>query len=429
MVGVTVDVTTSRETEAALRRLSNELEVRVHQEIAARESAQMRAAQAERLQALGQLAGGIAHDFNNVLQAVMGALRMLEKRREDAEGFHRLREIANGAIERGISITRRLLALGGRGELKSEMLDASAVLRDLQEVLTHTLGASIDIMIRLEPGLYPAVADRGQLEAVLVNLATNGRDAMPNGGQLILSAARDNVSVADATHPAVLKPGRYVRLKVADTGTGMELATLIRAREPFFTTKKAGSGTGLGLAMAHSFAEQSGGALSIESQPGNGTSVTLWLPEAAPAMIFDEQRSRDQPAAGPHPPTGAARILLVDDEVIIRTFLAQYLEERGYELRVAATGAEALAIAGTEKVDAVITDLSMPGIDGLTVIRRVQELYPGTPAVLLTGYAGDETALALKGAMSGTFSLLLKPVTEDQLLDRISTLLSARSEV
>jgi PAS domain S-box-containing protein len=426
MVGVTADVTTSRETEAALRRLSNELEARVHQEIAAREAAQVRATQAERLQALGQLAGGIAHDFNNVLQAVMGALRLIERRRNDADGVRHLAQLANGAIERGISITRRLLALGGRGELKSEALDASAVLRDLQEILSHTLGAGIDILVSLEPGLYPALADRGQLEAVLVNLATNARDAMPDGGQLILSAARDNASVSDTSHPPSLAPGRYVRLTVADTGVGMDSTTIARAREPFFTTKRTGSGTGLGLAIAHSFAEQSGGALHIESQPGGGTTVTLWLPEAMPIQAGDSARPSDKKISAPG---GSARILLVDDEIMIRTFLAKNLEDRGYDVMVAATGAEALAIAAAEKVDALVTDLSMPGIDGLAVIRGVQELHPGSPAVLLTGYAGDETALALKGAMSGTFSLLLKPVTEIQLLDRISTLLARRTEV
>ena len=428
MVGVTADVTTSRETEAALRRLSGELEARVHEEIAAREAAQIRAAQAERLQALGQLAGGIAHDFNNVLQAVMGALQLIERKRNDADGVRHLTQIASGAVERGISITRRLLALGGRGDLKSESLDTSAVLRDLQEILSHTLGAGIDILIRLEPGLYPALADKGQLEAVLVNLATNARDAMPNGGQLIFSVARDSVMHAGGGHPLTLAPGRYVRVKVADTGVGMDAATLARAREPFFTTKKSGSGTGLGLAMAHSFAEHSQGGLTIESQPGRGTTVTLWLPEAVPTRSSADPEIVDIEMAPEAAIGESARILVVDDEIIIRTFLAKSLEDRGYEVLVAATGVEALAVAAVERVDAVITDLSMPGIDGLEVIRGVQAIHPGAPAVLLTGYAGDETALALKGAMGGTFSLLLKPVTEIQLLSRISTLLAAKEQ-
>jgi CheY-like chemotaxis protein len=358
----------------------------------------------------------------------MGALRLIDRKRFDAEGIRHLTQIAGGAIERGISITRRLLALGGRGDLKSEALDPAAVLNDLREVLTHTLGAGIDILVNLEPGLRPALADRGQLETVLVNLATNARDAMPDGGQLVLSAARDVVQFSDASHPPALSPGRYVRLKVVDSGVGMDAATIARAREPFFTTKKTGSGTGLGLAMAHSFAEQSGGTLSIESQPGLGTTITVWLPEALSTEAADDARAPED-----DPPFGdmagrSARILLVDDEVIIRTFLAKNLEDRGYDVMVAATGEEALSIAAVEKVDALVTDLSMPGIDGLAVIRGVRTLHPGAPAVLLTGYAGGETALALRGPMSGTFSLLLKPVTEIQLLDRISTLLAARPE-
>jgi PAS domain S-box-containing protein len=419
-IGVIQDITARKEIELALRGLTETLEARVREEIAARETAQARAAQAERLQALGQLAGGIAHDFNNVLQAVMGALRLIERRPEDEEGVRRLAQLASGAVERGTSITRRLLTLGQRGELAAEPVDVAELLHELGEILTHTLGATIEVRLHLGPELRPLLADRGQLETVLVNLATNGRDAMPNGGALTLSAAPETVT---APHPARLASGHYVRLTVTDAGEGMDAATLARAREPFFTTKRPGSGTGLGLAMAQGFAEQSGGALAVESAVGRGTTVTLWLPEAA------ADRSAVSTTAALSGPAADARILLVDDEAVIREVLARQLEDAGFEVLVAASGSEALALAETMTVDAVVTDLSMSGVDGLSVIRGLQARSPGLPAVLLTGYAGDETALALSGAMSGTFSLLRKPVSEVQLLDRLNALLAARRAV
>jgi PAS domain S-box-containing protein len=426
-VGVIQDITERKEIEIALRGLTETLEARVREEIAARESAQARAAQAERLQALGQLAGGIAHDFNNVLQAVMGALRLIERRPMDQEGIRHLAQLAGGAVERGTSITRRLLTLGQRGELTAEKLDVSELLHELVEVLTHTLGTTIEVKLQMEPDLRPLLADRGQLETVLVNLATNARDAMPNGGELVLSAEAETVAPRSPSQTG-LATGRYIRLTVGDAGVGMDAATLARAREPFFTTKRSSSGTGLGLAMAQGFAEQSGGALAIESEPGVGTTVRLWLPEAG----FEENvratasNTTSSPGGEARP---TARVLLVDDEAMIREVLAQQLAEAGFDVLTAASGGEALAVTENQGVDAVITDLSMPGVDGLAVIRGMQTRFPGLPAILLTGYAGDETALALSGAMSGAFSLMRKPVTEVQLLDRLRALLAARPRV
>jgi CheY-like chemotaxis protein len=315
-------------------------------------------------------------------------------------------------------------------------IDVAELLHELGEILSHTLGAAVDVRLRLQAGLAPLLADRGQLEAVLVNLATNARDAMPDGGELTLSADHETVAAGAGPVPVGLAPGRYIRLTVADAGVGMDAATLARAREPFFTTKQSGAGTGLGLAMAQAFAEQSGGALVIESQPGIGTTVTLWLPEAVPdaapeaaTAMAAAVRSAARQTAPEREPAAPARILLVDDEAMIREVLARQLAEAGFEVLSAASGAEALVLAETTHVDAVITDLSMAGVDGLGVIRGLQARSPGLPAVLLTGYAGDETALALSGALSGTFSLLRKPVTEVQLLDRVRALLAARPEV
>jgi len=429
MVGLNMDVTASRETELALRRLSGELEARVREEVAAREAAQNRAAHAERMQALGQLAGGIAHDFNNVLQGIMGAATLIERRPADEAGVRRLARLAIEASERGASTTRRLLAFGRRGDLRAEVFDVNGLLVGLREILCHTLGAGNDVRVSAGPNLPALLADRGQLETALVNLATNARDAMPGGGRLTLSAEGEVIAEGDRTHPAGLASGRYVRLTVADTGAGMDAATLARAAEPFFTTKGLGAGTGLGLAMAKGFAEQSGGGLGIESSPGRGTTITLWLPAA------DSDGAQDTmvPTAAlglAKTATTHSRILVVDDEALVREVLAEQLEDSGYSVLVAANGTEALALlAAGEAVDALVTDLSMPGMDGLAVIRAAQERRPGLPAVLLTGYAGDGAALAVGGAISGAFSLLRKPVTGVQLVDRVRALLVARIDV
>nr|WP_294560243.1 PAS domain-containing protein [uncultured Rhodopila sp.] len=432
IVGVSSDITRLKDAEAELRVFSAGLEHRVREEVAAREAAQMRAAHAERMQALGQLAGGIAHDFNNVLQAVAGAMALIERRPDDQPAIRRLTRLAGEATERGAAITRRLLAFGRRGDLRAEAIDAAVLLPDLREILAHTLGASIDVQVRVESGLQPFVADKSQLETSLINLAANARDAMPRGGTIVLSAACETVSRPTPGHPGGIDPGRYVRLTIEDTGTGMDAATLARATEPFFTTKAVGAGSGLGLSMAKGFAEQSGGGMHIESAPGRGTTVTLWLPKAAEAAAARAAAPR-APAAAAAPAdaeaAGRARVLLVDDEDAVREVLALQLEDCGFSVLAAASGVEVLALlAAGETAEILVTDLSMPGMDGLAVIRAVQERLPGLPALLLTGYAGDGAALALGGAVSGAFSLLRKPVTAATLADRLDSLLAGRAE-
>ena len=420
---------TLRENEAVLRTLTDTLEARVRKEIAARETAQARAAQAERMQALGQLAGGIAHDFNNVLQAVGGAASLIERRPGDENAVRRLARIAMEAAGRGSSVTRRLLAFGRRGDLRAEPLDADALLYGLREIFAHTLGAGIRIDVRVQAGLPPVLADKGQLETALVNLATNARDAMPEGGRLTLAAGTEFVPAADAPHAAGLAPGRYVRFTVTDTGAGMDAATLARAGQPFFTTKDVGVGTGLGLPMAKGFADQSGGALSIRSSPGEGTTVELWLPEAVSDRSLragKSERSATRPSLTVDAVGRPARVLVVDDEVMVRDVLSGQLEDAGYDVLTAVDGASAIGlIEDGEAVDVLVSDLSMPGMNGLAVIRAAQERRPGLPAILLTGYAGDGAALAMGGSVNGAFLLLRKPIPAQDLVDRIQAMLEA----
>jgi signal transduction histidine kinase len=258
-------------TVATIYAVQTEAQAALEKE-AVRRRAVTRLAHAQRLEALGQLAGGVAHDFNNVLQSVQSAARVIERRPEDAANVRRLAQIVAQGAERGKGVTQRLLIFARRGELRSEPVDAAALFVGLREMLAHTLGAGVKLRIETAPGLAPFETDKAQLETVLVNLATNARDAMEGAGTLTFFAA------CDENPDPQLKPGRYMHIAVIDTGCGMAPEILARASEPFFTTKPQGVGTGLGLAMARGFAEQSGGAFKMDSELGRGTSVHLWLP-------------------------------------------------------------------------------------------------------------------------------------------------------
>ena len=436
------EIVTGRvQTDASLRRMTADLTARLREneellerlrtEVAAREDAQARAAHAEQVQALGQLAGGIAHDFNNVLQVVKGAATLIERRPGDGPSVARLARLALEATQRGGSITHRLLAFGRRGDMRAETLDAAGMLDGLREIFVHTLGTSIDVRIEADADIPRLFADKGQFETVLVNLATNARDAMPEGGRLTILATSETVSAEGSAHTAGLAPGRYLRLSVADTGSGMDAVTLARALEPFYTTKPEGIGTGLGLPMARNFTEQCGGALDLDSSPGRGTTVTLWLPEDVSGGSPEPAPATDLAGAaesGTRLATATARVLVVDDEPMLRELLVQNLEDRGYQVLSAGSGAEALAwLDAGEAVDALVTDLSMPGMNGIALIRAAQKLRPTLPAVLLTGFVGDEAALVMGGAISGAYALARKPISTNDLVDRIEALLAAPS--
>jgi PAS domain S-box-containing protein len=418
------DITDRKLIETSLQHLTMELEKRVREEIAAREAAQARAAHAERMQALGQLAGGIAHDLNNVLQAVQGGALLINKRAQGREDIQRLTKMVVEATERGAAVTNRLLSFARRGDLRAEPVNVTELLTELQNILSHTLGTDLVVKVAVPPGLAQLLADKGQLETVLVNLASNARDAMPNGGTLTLSAEAVSTQ-GTGTYPAELAPGHYIRLRLSDTGVGMDKATLARATEPFFTTKSVGKGTGLGLAMARGFAEQSRGALVVESIEGQGTTILLWLPEASGAAQSEARPEivLDGDASG--------HVLLVDDETLVRDTLAEQIEEAGFKVITAANAGDALGYLGAEmNINILVTDLTMPGgMDGLALVREAQARRPGLPAILLTGYAGSGTGteLALSGVIGGRLSLLRKPVSGALLVDHINALLVAQA--
>ncbi|HTZ71526.1 MAG TPA: response regulator, partial [Acetobacteraceae bacterium] len=386
-------------------------------DITERHALETRLAQAQKLQALGGLAGGIAHDFNNILQAVAGAAALMEHRPEDRETIQRLARRTIAAADRGTSITRRLLAFARSDELRVEALQTADVLESLCEVLTYTLSSTISVKLSLAPDLPKLLADRGQLETALVNLGTNARDAMPNGGSLTLAAGAELVADG-AAHPAGLAPGPYVRIDVTDTGCGMDAATLARVVEPFFTTKPPGQGTGLGLALVKGFTEQSGGGMAIESTPDVGTTVRIWLRQAvAETAPLVTTHTGEKGAEATQ-----ARILVVDDDDLVRETMAEQLEGGGFSVVSAASGAEALAAIETAgRPDALVCDLSMPGMNGIDTIKRVRDLLPGLPCFLLTGYAGERAMLETGNA----FTLLRKPMSARALIAEIDAGLAA----
>jgi signal transduction histidine kinase/ActR/RegA family two-component response regulator len=424
-----LDVTEQKQLEDALRDLNATLEARVAAEIAARLRAQEMARHADQMRTLGQLAGGMAHDFNNVLQAISGGARLLSRRLGRPDTAMPLIQLIIDAADRGASITGRLLSFAHRGELRADPVDMPALLRDLSVVLTHTLGSGILVQVRAPPHLPAALIDRQQLETVLINLATNARDAMPHGGQLVIAV--EPVAIAGDGRPEApeagglhgLRPGRYVRVSVTDSGIGMDEATLARVSEPFFTTKPVGRGTGLGLAMARGFADQSGGALHIASVLGEGTVVTLWLPAAdeAPAPAPAEHAAAAAENTRLRRPT---TVLLVDDEALVREVLRAGLEDCGFTVVAAGSGRAALRQLDEDpRIGVMVTDLAMAEMDGITLIGRARARLPSLPIILLTGFA-EASPAAIADSAAGRFDMLRKPASVDQLVAAITSLLS-----
>jgi PAS domain S-box-containing protein len=335
--------------------------------------------QAQKMDAMGQLTGGVAHDFNNLLTPSVGSLDLLQ--RQGLGGAREQRLIA-GAIQsadRAKTLVQRLLAFARRQPLQASAVDVGRLVEGMADLLTSTTGPQVRLVVEIAPNLPLAMADPNQLEMALLNLGVNARDAMPDGGTLRISASGEHIQ-----HPrGDLKRGDYVRLSVADTGVGMDEATLARAVEPFFSTKGIGKGTGLGLSMAHGLAAQLGGALTVQSRLEVGTNVQLWLP------VSDLVINNDDSAAMP---TVAAEVrglaLLVDDEAVVRASTAALLEDLGYQVQEAASAEAAIAlIGGGLRPDLIVTDHLMPGMTGVDLARTLREKAPDLPVLIVSGYA------------------------------------------
>jgi signal transduction histidine kinase len=372
------------ERTAELQRFNEQLELRIEERTRERETAIAQLFEAQKLDTIGQLTGGVAHDFNNLLMAVLGSLSLLEKRLPEDPRSHRLLQNAMQGAQRGAALTQRLLAFSRRQELKPEAVDVPGLVGGMKELLERALGHEVQLHTSFQSGLPAALVDANQLELALLNVALNARDAMPNGGTLMISAAL--MSARDGEAPdALLTSGDYVLITLADDGVGMDEMTLAKATEPFFTTKGPGKGTGLGLSMVHGLAAQSGGVLRIESKPNAGTVLELWLPKAQTPAVAAAAAA---PKKIPEPQLGACRILIVDDDQLVMTGISAMIEDLGHTAIEAHSGAEALAkLASDLNVDVVITDHAMPAMTGLQLAKNIQESYSGIPIILATGYA------------------------------------------
>ena len=354
-------------------------------DVTARKDADTRLAQAAKMDTIGQLTGGVAHDFNNLLTPIMGSLDLLRRRGGNDERAARLIDNAMQAADRAATLTQRLLAFARRQTLEPRSVDTGALIDGMVELVRRSLGPTIDVVVEVPRHLAAARVDPNQLELALLNLAVNARDAMPSGGKLTIAAAE---VVVDQRNSLSLRPGRYIRILVADTGTGMDRTTLARAIEPFFSTKGVGKGTGLGLSMAHGLAAQSEGALQLSSAPGKGTTVELWLPASQLASEAIDHH-RPEPAAA----SRNATVLLVDDEDLVRTMTADLLRDLGYQVIEATSAAQALAaLRGGIEADVLVTDYLMPNKTGAALIHELRRRGTTLPVLLITGYAnaGDD---------------------------------------
>ncbi|WP_053179678.1 hybrid sensor histidine kinase/response regulator [Pseudomonas kilonensis] len=336
--------------------------------------------QSQKLQAIGQLTGGIAHDFNNLLTVILGNLEIVRKRMPNEPKLTQLLDNATQGALRGVSLTQRMLAFARRQKLTYESVELSALVQGISGLLQSSLGPSIHVQTRFAEALSPVLADVNQLELAILNLATNARDAMPHGGQLMITA--DERQGSDAAPDKPMAPGRYICLAITDEGEGMDEATLASAVDPFFTTKGVGKGTGLGLSMVHGLAEQLGGRLMLSSQKGVGTTAQLWLPVA------------DNPAPGKAsiqettPPVDELKVLVVDDDSLVLTSTRLLIEDLGHRVLCAPSGAQALELYEINPdIDLVITDMAMPQMDGAQLAKLLRDRQPTLPIILATGYA------------------------------------------
>jgi PAS domain S-box-containing protein len=379
--------------------------------------------QAQKMEAIGQLTGGIAHDFNNLLGVVIGNLQLLERSVAETPTLARKVHTAMRAAVRGADLTRRLLAFARRQILDPTVLDLNRQLSGLTELMQRTLGESVEVRMVQAHDLWHTRVDAGQLENAILNLAINARDAMPQGGKLTVRTQNVYLDAAFCHEHPQIEPGEFVCVSVRDTGVGIESEVLKRVFEPFFTTKESGKGSGLGLAMVHGFAEQSGGIATIESEPGQGTTVQILLPRC-----LEEQSMREDTIVTKIAPGGDETILVVEDDADLRETVVTALTQLGYRALAAPNATAALRIlSGTERIELLFTDVMMPGgMLGPALAKRARELRPDIDVLFTTGYA-ENTVLAAAGLTSA--EVLHKPYRNEDLAMRIRYVLDREARV
>jgi signal transduction histidine kinase/CheY-like chemotaxis protein len=386
----------------------------LRRQIIEREQAQAALQQAQKMEVVGQMTGGLAHDFNNLLTAVLGNLELATRRTKD-DGIRRYLDGATQAARRGSKLTSQLLAFARTQRLQMEATNLNTLITSIGDLLHRTIGATVRIETVLEKDLWTAMVDPSQIELIILNLAINARDAMPDGGRVIISTT--NVRLEDCGQPAELMQGDYVGLSVSDTGTGMTEEVLKKAYEPFFTTKGVGRGTGLGLSQVYGIAKQSGGGVRIDTKLGKGTTVTVYLPRTervpagdnAPDNTLSSQLAQHR-----------ATVLVVDDDRDVREVTVACLESVGYRVLAAEGGRAALDIVGgNTPVDLLLLDIAMPEMNGPEAARAIVSKRPGLPIIYMTGYVGS-TQLSSNEQQR----LVKKPFTVVELTGKVEEALS-----
>jgi two-component system cell cycle sensor histidine kinase/response regulator CckA len=378
---------------------------------------------ARKMESLGQLAGGVAHDFNNLLGVVRGHGELLAGRLDPGDP----REAHVGhildAANRAAKLTRQLLAFGRRQVLEPRVVDLNRVVAGMEPLLSRLVGEAVKVVVRTAPDLGRVRVDSSQVDQVLLNLAANARDAMPRGGRLTVETANAELGEADCRARAGARPGSFVRLRVSDTGTGMDEATRARAFEPFFTTKDVGQGTGLGLATVYGIVKQSGGHVWVDSSPGKGACFEIYLPTVEGEVEAEE--SQDELPAGPPAVHTPATILLVEDEASLREIAKELLEANGYAVIAAADAREALALAESTAagpIHLLLTDVMMPGLSGPALARHIRERWPEVEVLYMSGYSHE--AVEKQGALGPGSRLLAKPFSLNTLVRSVEEALA-----
>ena len=416
---------------AAVRDVSERLELQAERERlktqTERDRLERQLHQSQRLESLGQLAGGVAHDFNNLLAVISNYAAFVAEEvasrtpqdewqavRQDIQQIER-------AAERAAALTHQLLAFARRDVIQPRSLNLNYVIEGIEQLLVRTLGEHVELSNDLAAGLSPVLADPGQIEQVLVNLAVNARDAMPAGGKLIIATTSTNVDADHAASRVGLPPGGYVSLKISDTGTGMPQEVIDRAFEPFFTTKAKGEGTGLGLATVYGIVSQLGGYVQIYSEPGLGTTFTILLPETS--------RPAEEPSSAPSARRGGSgeTVLVVEDEAAMREVTRRILTRNGYQVITAVNGLNAIEVAASHPgdIDVLVTDVVMPQMLGKEAADRIRALYPAVAVLFMSGYT--QGVLDTQGVLEAGVNLIEKPFTEASLLAKLHEIVPVRS--
>lgn len=372
---------------------------------------------AQKMEAIGRLAGGVAHDFNNILTSITGHAELVLSEVPESSQLHEDTVEIKRAAERAANLTRQLLAFSRRQVLQPRVLDVNQVLGDMEKMLSRLIGSDVQVESRHAPDLGHVMADRGQIEQVVLNLVVNARDAMPEGGRIIVLTENVDVEFGAGNGPAAPVPGEYVRLSVIDSGEGMDQETRKRIFEPFFTTKEVSKGTGLGLSTVYGIVEQSGGHVQVESEPSRGARFDIYLPRIeAPLTEARSTGDRD-------PATGSERILLVEDDPVVLRLASRVMTDAGYTVFEASDGHEAgrLAAEHEDEIDLLLTDVVMPEMDGRRVADMVLERIPGARVLFISGYSHE--ALAPRGVLEPGAFLLEKPFSPEQLLRKVREVL------